>query len=74
MPCRNIGILVAVGQFLVKTGAITLFEHTHNMQVVKGSMRPIIGTATEAKNLADLPKMVVGEAVGQVGPHGAEHY
>lgn len=50
------------------------FEHTHNMQVVKVSMRPIIRTATKAKNLANLPKLVVGETAGQVGPHGAEHH
>lgn len=74
MPCRNIGILVAVGQFLVKTGVITNFEHTYNMQMLKQSMRPNISTATEAKNLDDLPKLVVDEAVGQVGPHGAERH
>ncbi|MEJ1277489.1 hypothetical protein NN561_008406 [Cricetulus griseus] len=35
VPCGNIVGLVGVDQFLVKTGTITTFEHSHNMRVMK---------------------------------------
>lgn len=52
--------LVGVDQFLVKTGTITTFEHVHNMRVMKFSMSPVVWVAVEAKNPADLPKLVEG--------------
>ncbi|KAL0193040.1 hypothetical protein M9458_011336, partial [Cirrhinus mrigala] len=52
VPCGNIVGLVGVDQFLVKTGTITTFENAHNMRVMK--------VAVEAKNPADLPKLVEG--------------
>ncbi|CAD7684728.1 unnamed protein product [Nyctereutes procyonoides] len=60
VPCGNIVGLVGVDQFLVKTGTITTFEHAHNMKVMKFSMSPIVRVAVEAKNPADLPKLVEG--------------
>ncbi|KAK2118105.1 Elongation factor 2 [Saguinus oedipus] len=60
VPCGNIVGLVGVDQFLVKTGTITTFEHAHNMRVMKFSVSPVIRVAVEAKNPADLPKLVEG--------------
>ena len=60
VPCGNIVGLVGMDQFLVKTGTITIFEHAHNMQVIKFSVSPVVSVAVEAKNPADLPKLVEG--------------
>ena len=60
VPCGNIVGLVGVDQYLVKTGTITTFEHAHNMRVMKFSVSPVVRVAVEAKNPADLPKLVEG--------------
>jgi elongation factor 2 len=60
VPCGNICGLVGVDQFLVKTGTITTFEHAHNLRVMKFSVSPVVRVAVEAKNPADLPKLVEG--------------
>merc|ERR1712127_887335 len=60
VPCGNICGLVGVDQFLVKTGTISTFEHAHNMKVMKFSVSPVVRVAVEAKNPADLPKLVEG--------------
>lgn len=60
VPCGNIVGLVGVDQFLVKTGTITTFENAHNMKVMKFSVSPVVRVAVEAKNPADLPKLVEG--------------
>lgn len=82
VPCGNIVGLVGVDQFLVKTGTITTFEHAHNMRVMKFSVSPVVRVAVEAKNPADLPKLVEGlkrlaksdpmvQVSGQNGSRGA---
>jgi len=60
VPCGNIVGLVGVDQYLVKTGTITTFEAAHNMRVMKFSVSPVVRVAVEAKNPADLPKLVEG--------------
>jgi elongation factor 2 len=60
VPCGNICGLVGVDQFLVKTGTITTFENAHNLKVMKFSVSPVVRVAVEAKNAADLPKLVEG--------------
>jgi len=60
VPCGNIVGLVGVDQYLVKTGTITTFEQAHNMKVMKFSVSPVVKVAVEAKNPADLPKLVEG--------------
>jgi len=52
--------LVGVDQFLVKTGTITTFENAHNLKMMKFSVSPVVRVAVEAKNPADLPKLVEG--------------
>merc|ERR1712050_110250 len=59
-PCGNIVGLVGVDQYLVKTGTITTYEQAHNMKVMKFSVSPVVKVAVEAKNPADLPKLVEG--------------
>ncbi|KAM7410170.1 hypothetical protein PAMA_001560 [Pampus argenteus] len=60
VPCGNIVGLVGVDQYLVKTGTITTYEQSHNMRVMKFSVSPVVRVAVEAKNPADLPKLVEG--------------
>jgi len=60
VPCGNIVGLVGVDQFLVKTGTISTYEHAHNLRVMKFSVSPVVRVAVEAKNPADLPKLVEG--------------
>jgi len=60
VPCGNICGLVGVDQFLVKTGTLTTFENAHNLKVMKFSVSPVVRVAVEAKNPADLPKLVEG--------------
>jgi len=59
-PCGNIIGLVGVDQFLVKSGTITTSEVAHNIRVMKFSVSPVVRVAVEAKNPADLPKLVEG--------------
>lgn len=49
-----------MGQFLVKTGTISIFEHAYNMQVMKFSVNPIVKSSHRSQELADLPKLVEG--------------
>uniref|UniRef100_A0A8D3CCD2 Eukaryotic translation elongation factor 2b n=1 Tax=Scophthalmus maximus TaxID=52904 RepID=A0A8D3CCD2_SCOMX len=60
VPCGNIVGLVGVDQYLIKTGTITTFEQAHNLRVMKFSVSPVVRVAVEAKNPADLPKLVEG--------------
>merc|ERR1712142_421567 len=60
VPCGNIVGLVGVDQYLIKTGAISTFEHAHNMRVMKFSVSPVVRVAVQPKNPADLPKLVEG--------------
>merc|ERR1712127_1037288 len=69
VPCGNICGLVGVDQFLVKTGTITTFENAHNLKVMKFSVSPVVRVAVEAKNPADLPKLVEGlKRLAKSGP------
>lgn len=58
IPSGNIAGLVGVDQYLVKGGTITTFKDAHNMRVMKFSVSPVVRVAVEAKNPADLPKLV----------------
>merc|ERR1719500_1003002 len=60
VPAGNICGLVGVDQYLVKTGAITTFEGSHNMKQMKFSVSPVVRVAVQRKNPADLPKLVEG--------------
>merc|ERR1739838_1251279 len=60
VPCGNIAGLVGVDQFLVKTGTLSTSATAHNMKQMKFSVSPVVRVAVEAKNAADLPKLVEG--------------
>jgi elongation factor 2 len=60
IPSGNIAGLVGVDQYLVKGGTITTYKDAHNMRVMKFSVSPVVRVAVEAKNPADLPKLVEG--------------
>lgn len=60
VPCGNICGLVGVDQYLVKGGTITTHKDAHNLRVMKFSVSPVVRVAVEAKNPADLPKLVEG--------------
>lgn len=60
VPSGNICGLVGVDQFLVKSGTITTFKDAHNLKVMKFSVSPVVRVAVEAKNPAELPKLVEG--------------
>lgn len=60
VPCGNIVGLVGVDQYLVKTGTISTYDQAHNMKVMKFSVSPVVKVSVEAKNPADLPKLVEG--------------
>jgi len=60
VPAGNICGLVGVDSYLVKTGTITTYKDAHNLRVMKFSVSPVVRVAVEAKNPADLPKLVEG--------------
>merc|ERR1712042_148612 len=60
VPCGNICGLVGVDQYLVKTGTLSTSATAHNMKQMKFSVSPVVRVAVEAKNPADLPKLVEG--------------
>ena len=60
MPWGNTAGLMAVGQFPVKTGTISIFEHAYNMQVMKFGVKPVVKSSHRSQELADLPKPVQG--------------
>jgi elongation factor 2 len=60
VPCGNTVGLVGVDQYLVKTGTISDHDDAHNIRVMKYSVSPVVRVAVEAKNAADLPKLIDG--------------
>lgn len=59
-PAGNIVGLVGIDQFLLKSGTLTTSETAHNMKVMRFSVSPVVQVSVEAKNGADLPKLVEG--------------
>jgi len=59
-PCGNTIGLVGVDQYLLKTGTLTTSEVAAGIKSLKFSVSPVVRVAVEAKNPADLPKLVEG--------------
>ncbi|ORE03187.1 elongation factor 2 [Rhizopus microsporus var. microsporus] len=59
-PAGNIIGLVAVDQFLVKSGTITTSEVAHNMKVMKFSVSSVVQVGVGVKDANNLPKLVEG--------------
>ncbi|CUG91256.1 elongation factor 2, putative [Bodo saltans] len=61
MPCGNVCGLVGVDKYIVKSATITDDGETpYPLRDMKYSVSPVVRVAVEAKNPADLPKLVEG--------------
>lgn len=60
VPCGNTVGLVGIDQYLMKTGTITDHPDCHTIRSMKYSVSPVVRVAVQAKNPADLPKLVEG--------------
>lgn len=60
VPCGNTVGLVGVDQYLLKTGTISDHPDAHTIRTMKYSVSPVVRVAVEAKDPADLPKLVAG--------------
>jgi len=60
VPCGNTCALVGVDQCLVKQGTITDHSGASTIRSMKYSVSPVVRIAVNAKNPADLPKLVEG--------------
>ena len=61
MPCGNVCGLVGVDKYIVKSATVvTDGETPYPLKDMKYSVSPVVRVAVEAKNAADLPKLVEG--------------
>ena len=60
VPCGNTCALVGVDQCLVKQGTISTSQVACTIRSMKYSVSPVVRVAVNAKNPADLPKLVEG--------------
>ncbi|MCQ2973121.1 MAG: GTP-binding protein [archaeon] len=60
VPCGNTCALVGVDQCLIKQGTISTSAHACTIRSMKYSVSPVVRVAVNAKNPADLPKLVEG--------------
>jgi elongation factor 2 len=60
IPAGNTCGLVGVDQFILKQATLTSSPDAHNIRMMKFSVSPVVRVAVEAKNAADLPKLVEG--------------
>jgi elongation factor 2 len=60
VPCGNTCSLVGVDQALLKQGTISTSSVACTIRVMKYSVSPVVRVAVNAKNPADLPKLVEG--------------
>jgi elongation factor 2 len=60
VPVGNTCAIVGIDQFLMKCGTLTTEEDSHPIVTMKFSVSPVVRVAVQAKNPADLPKLVEG--------------
>ena len=60
VPCGNTCSLVGVDEAILKQGTITTSKFAHTIRSMKYSVSPVVRIAVNAKNPADLPKLVSG--------------
>ena len=60
VPCGNTCALVGVDQCLIKQGTISTSAQACTIRSMKYSVSPVVRVAVNAKNPADLPKLVEG--------------
>ena len=60
VPCGNTCSLVGVDEAILKQGTITTSSSAYTIRSMKYSVSPVVRVAVNAKNPADLPKLVSG--------------
>ena len=60
VPCGNTCSLVGVDDVILKQGTITTSSMAHTIRSMKYSVSPVVRVAVNAKNPADLPKLISG--------------
>ena len=60
VPCGNTCSLVGVDEAILKQGTITTSPSAYTIRSMKYSVSPVVRVAVNAKNPADLPKLVSG--------------
>ena len=60
VPCGNTCSLVGIDQCLVKQGTISTSSQACTIRSMKYSVSPVVRVAVNAKNPADLPKLIEG--------------
>ena len=60
VPCGNTCALVGVDEAILKQGTISTSAQAHTIRSMKYSVSPFVRVAVNAKNPADLPKLVSG--------------
>ena len=60
VPCGNTCSLVGVDEAILKQGTISTSAQAHTIRSMKYSVSPVVRVAVNAKNPADLPKLVSG--------------
>ena len=60
VPCGNTCSLVGVDEAILKQGTITTSAKAYTIRSMKYSVSPVVRVAVNAKNPADLPKLVAG--------------
>ena len=60
VPCGNTCSLVGVDEAILKQGTITTSSSAYTIRSMKYSVSPVVRVAINAKNPADLPKLVSG--------------
>ena len=62
MPCGNVCGLVGVDKYIIKSATVTDegCKEAYPLRDMKYSVSPVVRVAVEAKNAADLPKLVEG--------------
>ena len=60
IPCGNTCSLVGVDDAILKQGTVTTSSQAHIIRSMKYTVSPVVRVAVNAKNPADLPKLIAG--------------
>lgn len=60
VPCGNTVGLVGIDKYLTKQGTLSDHDEAHCIKAMKYSVSPVVRVAVQAKNAAELPKLIDG--------------
>ena len=60
IPCGNTCSLIGVDDAILKQGTVTTSSQAHIIRSMKYTVSPVVRVAVNAKNPADLPKLIAG--------------